>query len=137
MKRDHGINQSSPPTKLSRKNIAQEALLIVLQHWMIVDLGWSTNYFDNWIKTIRAEIIDGRLQALSHNAGGSLRNQLVFHLENVFGYFDEDYATLMMTSLKNISSEEFILSVSFILRHCVSIFNVHSSSAFERSFQGV
>ena len=129
MKRDHGINQSSPPTKLPRKNIAQEALRIVLQYWMIVNLGWSTNYFDNWIKIIRAEIIDGRLQAVSHDARGSLRNQLVFHLENGFGYFDEDYATLKMTSLKNISSEEFILSVSFILRHCASIFNGHSSSS--------
>ncbi len=97
--------------KISRVNTVVEALNIVLQHW-VLKLGWSKDHFDNWIITIREEIVADRLKDTPPETTALVRSDLLFALTKKFGVFDDTFANLIIAALANISTEEIMLNVS-------------------------
>ncbi len=119
MKRDHSNDSVDPPTKISRVSIAQEALRIVLQHGMIVDLGWSVEYFESWILRLREEIIKDRIKEIPHDAVVATQTELMFHLEMELAYYDQAYADRNIAELTHITPEAVVFQVNTLLvLHC-------------------
>lgn len=115
MKRDQTFEHVTPPLKLPRTSTTILALHIVLRHWMVLDLGWSTKYFDEWLVRLREKIIVDRIKNVPAEDRCFRRTELMFQLEKEFGYFDETYVDAQASLLTTVPADVYLLQVIGII----------------------
>ncbi len=116
MKRDQTtVEQDAIPSfKISRINTTIQALHIVLRHSMVLDLGWSTKYFDEWLLRLRGDIINDLMKNIPVDDRPLIGAELLYQLEMELGYFDESYAESQATTLATLPAEEVLFKVQSI-----------------------
>jgi hypothetical protein len=93
------------------EQLVHRALRVVLQYWMVPNLGWTTMVFQEKLPLLRAAIIK--------KASQDGKKQTVYS-ESETGYFDEDYLIAMQEEFY-----EFPRRYLFIKPYSVSISSKH------------
>ena len=78
---------------------------------MVLDLGWSTDYFHNWINTLREEIVEDYLKDIPHESQESMRFELMHRLKLELGYFDQAFIDAKIAAVVNLSPKVYLLKV--------------------------
>ena len=84
------------------------ALRVVLQYWMIPDLGWSTTLYKYNLPKIREEIIEDRLRYevnLTEDAREEQRKALRKRYSKNYLYFDKTHLALLQAELNQENAE--------------------------------
>jgi hypothetical protein len=100
-RQDSSIKASSD----DKARLAHRALAVVLQHWMVPNLGWTTSMCQEKLQSLRPSILDHRFKNSSSESHGKLL--LKKHLENEVGYFDEDWTAALKEQLDAMTIEAF------------------------------
>lgn len=96
--------ESAPRLTLSLSTITINALSIVLQYWMIPNLGWNVEVLRDLIPSIRHKIIE-----LNVNTNDSQQNNRysIEHLsQSTVGFIDIPWITTLKQQLQNVSIDE-------------------------------
>jgi hypothetical protein len=107
MKKDQSLAINDARSLKSSKAV-HSALGVVLQYWMLPNLGWSAEIYKSMLPNIRCEIIDNRLRFasnLSNHDKEELRRDLQFQYERTFAHFDAQHLQLLKDHLNNKSPE--------------------------------
>jgi hypothetical protein len=92
----------------NQSHLAHAALSITLQHWMIPNLGWSTELYNSMFPEIRRTIIENRLQLepnLCQDQGEKLHKQLEKQYETTFLYFDMVHCQRLKEKVNDLNAE--------------------------------
>jgi hypothetical protein len=86
----------------SQPHLMHSALLIVLQYWMIPNLGWSTKWYESKLPLLRNALVEDRLRYAS-NLGKEQKEQhrttVMQRYEQEFLYFDNQHLELLKNKL--------------------------------------
>jgi hypothetical protein len=112
-------HQNDPNLHSSR--VTHAALDVVLQYWIIPNLGWTTKLYTSIFPDIRREIIDNKLHLQPNRTleqKETLRKTLQMQYERTVAYFDAEHLQLLKDKLNSETPEVYLnnLQVSNI-RH--------------------
>jgi hypothetical protein len=86
------------------EQLAHRALRVVLQHWMVPNLGWTTSIFEEKLPPLRQVIMEN-LPTISSDTQYE-ENRLKSHLENEFGYFADANFKALKEELTDTSVQD-------------------------------
>ena len=103
------------PSKSPRHlSLACQALGIVLQQWMLSNLGWTTSFFEQRLIQLREEIVVDRCSNIATELQPSCTKNLLHHLELECGYFDEDFYHSVLVALEHVSTAAIVVKVNVV-----------------------
>jgi hypothetical protein len=111
--------------------LSQRALRVVLQHWMIPNLGWNSKVLQETLSSLRLSIMSHRFKPPSDKETPNQdREDFLSHLENDVGYFDEDYGNLLKKNLNKTTPQSLLntLRVPTNSQVCYYTYTMHNQT---------
>jgi hypothetical protein len=93
----------------SRTHLIQSALTIVLQYWMIPNLGWPGELYESKLPILRQRIVEDRLRHELHldkDQKEQRRQALIQRYEREYLYFDSQHLELLQSQIDDETPEK-------------------------------
>jgi hypothetical protein len=95
----------------SKSYLNHAALTVVLEYWMIPNLGWSIDKYTAKLPIIRETIIADRLRyesSLDRSQSEHIQKELLQHYEREFLYFDTIHAQMLKDAREQEKLETYL-----------------------------
>jgi hypothetical protein len=100
--------------------LLRKALNVVLQNWMVLDLGWYPNILESQLPNLRHDILELRMK-FSNPSSAKIHRETFLQSLSMDGFFmDKDWLRLLKSELEDFNERVWqarFLAVSVTVTH--------------------